>query len=312
MSITASNLSETSAAIESMAAGPLHVLDGAPAAPEPAGPAEPAGDFFEFYGLTSNPFTDSVNPAFFFRTQRHEEACERMLLAVRLDLSFGMITGPSGTGKTLVSQMILGQLDETKCTPILVLVSPGMGKTGLLKEILTEMSVPLPEGPFASAQDMLNLLSDAVMEMHRQGKKPVFIIDEGHFLSSESLHMIRTISNIELPERKLTTCLLFAEERFLKRLQHPSYDSLRSRMYMRAELGPLNEAECVQYMQYRLLVAGRMEELFQPAALAAVYAHSGGICRNINKLGMLSLLEAFFQHSPLIEETHVSLAASKM
>jgi general secretion pathway protein A len=235
-----------------------------------------------------------------------------MLLAVRLDLSFGLITGPSGTGKTLVSQMILSQLDDTKFAPVLVLVSPGMGKTALLKEILSEMSVPLPGSPFVSAQDLLKLLGEAVMELHRQGRKPVFIIDEGHFLSAESLHMIRTISNIELPERKLTTCLLFAEERFMKRLQHPSYDSLRSRMYMRAELGPLNDAECAQYLQYRLLVAGRMEELFQPAALAAIYAHTGGICRNTSKLAMLSLLEGFAARSPLIEESHVLRAASLM
>ena len=318
MSNSAPHISDTDATVESLAAGPLHVLqESAGHTGLPPGAIGPAGseqeiDFLPFYGLKDNPFADSVNPAYFFRTERHEEAFVRMMLAVRNDLSFGLITGPSGTGKTLVSQMILTQLDESKFQPMLVLVSPGMGKTALLKEMLMEMSVQPPVGPFVSAQDLLNMLGEAIMESHRQGRKPVFIIDECHFLTSESLHMIRTISNIELPERKLTTCLLFAEARFLKRLEHASYESLRNRMYMRTELSPLTAAECEQFIHYRLLVAGRMEELFVPAALAAIHERSGGICRNINKLGMLSLLEGFVHRAPLIEEAHVLRAALTM
>lgn len=298
--------------LESLAAGPLNVLENPPEAPPAPAAAEGEQDFLQFYGLKANPFADSVNPAYFFRTERHEDACVRMMLAVRNDLSFGLITGPSGSGKTLISQMILTQLDDPRYRPVLVLVSPNMGKTALLKEMLSEMSVPTPEGFMVSAQDLLNKLGEAVMECHRQGRKPVFIIDECHFLSAESLHMIRTISNIELPEKKLTTCLLFGEERFAKRIEHPSYDSLRSRMYMRTTLTPLTAEECEQYVQYRLLVAGRMEELFQPSALSLVQAHAGGICRNINKLCMLATLEAFMQRTPQVDAAHVERAAALM
>jgi general secretion pathway protein A len=313
MNHTATHDALSDNALEALAAGPLNVLEGGAAAPDAAPPAADADiDFLQFYGLKSNPFADSVNPAFFFRTERHEEACVRLMLAVRNDLSFGLVTGPSGSGKTLISQMVLTQLDDPRYRPVLVLVSPGMGKTALLKEMLNEMSIPLPEGPFVSAQDLFNRLGEAVMECHRQGRKPVFIVDECHFLSAESLHMIRTISNIELPEKKLTTCLLFGEARFAKRLEHPSYDSLRSRVYMRTELAPLSAQECEQYVNYRVLVAGRMEELFRPSALGLVHAHAGGICRNINKLCMLATLEAFTQRTPQVDDAHVERVAAMM
>jgi general secretion pathway protein A len=211
----------------------------------------------------------------------------------------------------MISQLILNNLHPNEHHPILVLVGPGMSKTALMKEILTELNIPLPEDHFTSTQDLLKLLSDHVIALYRQGRKLVILIDECHFLSSDSLHMVRTITNIEVPDRKLVTCILFGEQRFLKRLNHPSHASLRNRMYLRGELGPISEAECAEFVKFRLLKAGRMDDLFDRGALAALHECSGGICRNINKLGMLSLLEGFMKRRPIINDEIVRTCASR-
>lgn len=255
---------------------------------EPA-PAQEGQGFVRFYGLRENPFSDAVNPAFFYKTQSHAEALDKMLLAAEHNTSLGMITGPSGTGKTLVTQLLLQHLDPAKYQAILVLVSPGLGKTGLLREILSELGIAVPEG-ISRAHDMLRILGHFIMELHENGKRLVLIIDECHFLSAECLHIIRTISNIEIPECKLTTSLLFGEEKFTERLKHQSYESLRNRMYLRGELRPMDAEECAQYIKYRLMVAGRANGPFDDAALAALHKHSKGICRNLSKLCMLTLL----------------------
>lgn len=269
-------------------------------------------NFTDYYGLKSNPFSDSVNPSFFYRTTRHDETYIMMTLAVRNHLSLGLVTGPSGSGKTLISQLVLNNLSTKEVQPVLVLVSPGMSKTALMKEILNELHIPLPQDHFASTQDLLKLLSDYVIELYQQNRKLVIIIDECHFLSSESLHMVRTLTNIEVPARKLVTCLLFGEQRFLKRLNHPAHESLRNRMYMRGELGPLNALECADYVKFRLLKSGRMEDLFERPALEALHECSGGICRNISKLAMLCLLEGSIRRKAMIDEETVRLCASRM
>ena len=50
-------------------------------------------------------------------------------------------------------------------------------------------------------------------------------------------------------------------------------------------------AEVAQYLQYRLLTVGRINQLFTADAVESLHRHSGGICRNLNKLAFLTLME---------------------
>jgi general secretion pathway protein A len=281
------------------------------AAPQPGiVPFLPVCDFIGFYGLKENPFADSVHPAFYFRTDSHGEAFRSMMLAVDFQASLGMVTGPSGTGKTLVSQLLLQRFEEPKHRVVLVLVTPGLSKTGLLREILSELNLALPVG-VTRVQDLVKLLSNHIIELHQQGQRLVILIDECHLLSADCLHVIRTISNIETPEQKLVTCLLFGESRLAERLRHPSYDSLRNRIYMMCELRPLSREEAAQYLKYRLMTAGRMTELFTEGAIKALHERAGGICRSLNKLAMLSLIDCADRQAPLVDETVVNAVARR-
>ena len=272
----------------------------------------PAGNnFTRFYGLRENPFSDAVNPAYFYKTESHTEALAKMSLAIEHNTSLGMITGPSGTGKTLVTQLLLQQLDPERYQAILVLVTPGMSKTGLLREILSELGIAVPEG-LGRTHDLLRILSHFIIELHENGKRLVLIFDECHFLSADCLHVVRTISNIEIPECKLVSSLLFGEERFSERLKHASYESLRNRMYLRGELRPMNAEECAQYIKFRLMVAGRLASLFDESALAALHARSGGVCRNLSKLCMLTLLIGAMKGRETLQEADVEACASMM
>ena len=83
-------------------------------------------------------------------------------------------------------------------------------------------------------------------------------------------------------------------------------------MCIRDSLQPLRPDETAQYVKFRLLVAGRMAELFTAGALDALHTHSGGICRSLNKLAMLSLIEGGTHHLPLIDTATVATAAARM
>lgn len=274
-------------------------------------PFAPTGNFVSFYSLKENPFADCVHPAFFFRTDGHADTFRSMMLAVEFRASLGMVTGPSGTGKTLVSQLLLQHFEDPKYRVALVLVTPGLSKTGLLREILSELNLALPVG-IPRVQDLVKQLSNHIIELHEQGQRLVIIVDECHLLSADCLHIIRTISNIETPQEKLVTCLLFGESRLADRLTHSSYASLTNRIYLRSELHPLTPAEAAQYIKFRLLTAGQLNEVFTEAALLAVHELSGGICRSVNKLAMLSLIEAADRRSGTVDETLVRAAARRM
>ncbi len=257
--------------------------------------------FLDFFSLKENPFGDSVNTGYFFKTTRHYNVFQKMKMCAEQNISLGLVSGQSGVGKTMITQMLLTYLDQQKYKTVLILVSPGMTKTSLIKDILLELGVSEEPIKHMQAYDLLRVLHNKVIELYQTGRRLVIIIDEGHFLESSSLHMLRTISNIEVPEMKLTTCLIFAEAVFQRRLKHESYNSLRSRMYVKEDLAPFSLAETTSYIKHRLSVAGSTADVFTPDTFEVIQTATGGIAREVNNLAYNGMVEAYLAKEKIVD-----------
>lgn len=280
-----------------------------PMEPAPVESEKPASMFAHF-GLHTNPFSDAVNPEFFYEADQHSRAYLRLMATIEQDISLGLLTGKSGTGKTLLSQLVLKNLDPDRYIPILVLVTPNMSKTAMLREILLEAGIELPERQ-CFTNTLISLISDYIISLHQQGRKLVIFIDECHLLSAESLHTLRTLSNIEIAEKKLLTCILLSEPRLLDRLRRPNYEAIRGRIYMETVLEKLGREDTCEYIKLRLLQAGGRDDLFDESGLRAVHMCSGGICRLINKICFCSIMEAYLDGDRSITHYHVAKAAGQ-
>lgn len=249
-------------------------------------------DYCEYFRLQRMPFNDNVNPEFFYRTESHETAFIRLMLCAKHRKSLGLVWGRSGTGKTLLAQMLLSALSESDFIPVVVLANPGMSRTGLLRCILEELDIADESLGRENTQTLLQRIHAFLMESYSRGQRVVIVVDEAHFLPSDQLHMIRALTNLETPQEKLCTVILLAEETFPRRLRHKRYNSLRGRIAMTSYLMPMSRAETEQYVKFRLMVAGSAEELFEPETYDLLHSHSGGICREVSKLADNALLEA--------------------
>lgn len=235
------------------------------------------------FKLSSHPFADSVNPSYFFRTEAHEEAFLAMKQCIEDNVALGLTTAISGTGKTLLTQVLLQELDPRKYQAILVLAYPGMSRTALLREVLTELKAEkIPER--GGVHQLVSAIQQHIIQQYLRGIRLVIIIDEVHFLNADALHVLRTLSNIELPDHKLVTVLLFGENTFLNKMKNAAFRSIFSRMFTRIELRPLHRHEVEQYVKYRLLVAGGRPGLIASSAFDPLYERSYGIPREINRI----------------------------
>jgi type II secretory pathway predicted ATPase ExeA len=231
-----------------------------------------------------DPFGDSLNTKFYYRNEQFDSAVFNILKTIQKDISLCMIIGKSGTGKTMLSQIVIEKLTFENFLPILVPVTPHMTRTALLALLLEEFGDKAGKS-LKNSSEMLRLLRDHILTSYKKGIKPVLFIDECHFLSADALHTIRTLSNIEAHNKKILTCILFGEEFFLIRLKHPCYDSLRSRIFLEVRLSPLNEKETADYIKHRLMKADiKTGNYFDEEELKNIYEKSGGIPRNINKI----------------------------
>ena len=257
-------------------------------------PMDVSVDYCEHFGLQRMPFNDAVNPEFFYRTESHETAFVRMMVCVKQHKALGLVWGRSGTGKTLLTQMLLSTLGDSEFIPIVILANPGMSKMGLMASILRELDVPRSSGK-ENTQMLLDRIHSFLMEAYSGGRRVVMIMDEAHFLMSDQLHMIRALTNLETPQEKLCTVILMTEETFPRRLRHKRYSSLRSRIATSAYLMPMSRSDTEQYIKFRLMVAGSAEELFDHESHDLIHSHSAGICREVSKLADNCLLEAYLR-----------------
>lgn len=252
--------------------------------------------FLKHYKLKINPFSDSLDTSMYYWSERSEAALIKMLMTIQHDISFGLVHGVSGSGKTLLSQALMEKLNPKKHKMILVPVTPGLSRTGLLSHLIKAFTGSEEEVK-APVHQMVELLGRLILESSEKGLKPVLLMDECHFLSSEALHLLRTLSNFEAYNRKILTCILFTEPSFFKRLNNPSYQSLKSRIYMEVELKPFHVKDCRDYILCRLKKSGYQgADLFSEAEMVEIFKTSAGIPRLINKECLKLLTDKFLKH----------------
>ena len=114
----------------------------------------------------------------------------------------------------------------------------------------------------------------------KEGKTLVLIIDEAQTLTGPLLELLRQLMNYESNDQKFMQVVLFAQEEFRGRLQHPRYRNLVNRAAMSSTLDPLSpsrddrDAEAPLARRRRRGVA-----VHRRRALPQLYAHSHGIPR---------------------------------
>lgn len=258
------------------------------------------------FGLQKNPFKDTIDTRLFFLTKQHEEAAVKVKIGIEDQHALILLDGLSGTGKTLAAQVVLRSLDRDSFVPIFASVFPFMGKGALLGAILAEIEVP----PARLTHDRLAQIQEKALSFRHEGKRLVIVIDEAHFLSSDALHSLRTLSNLETEHEKLITVLLVAELGLARRLAAPSYASLRSRITFAIHLMPLDQQGVEQYVKYRLLKCGGDPSLLPAEVYPLLHTLSGGIPRTINRLLYVSFIEAMAAGLP-VEASTIQAAAGK-
>ena len=64
-----------------------------------------------FFGFSENPFSLSPDPAFFYRSEQHEEALANLVYGVQARKGFIVLSGEVGTGKTTMLECLRDYLE---------------------------------------------------------------------------------------------------------------------------------------------------------------------------------------------------------
>jgi len=255
------------------------------------------------FGLREPPFGLTPDTSFFFPALPHQEAHETLLYALSAGEGFLMVEGEVGTGKTLLLRRLLNTLPQRWQAAFVP--NPGLDPRGLYAAIALEFGVPADGG----SEDLLHRLERHFIELARQDRQPVVLIDEAQALPADTLEAVRLLTNLETEKRKLLQVVLFGQPELMARLREKGTRQILTRISFHAALRPLDRRETAAYVQHRLAVAGREAALFSGWAERALWRVSRGLPRLLNVIAAKAMMLAYGQGAPQVTRRHVMAAA---
>ncbi len=260
-----------------------------------------------FYGFSSKPFNLTPDPRFLYLSEKHKEAFSHLLYGIQNRTGFVMVAGEIGTGKTTICRSLLSQLDNA--TEIAFIFNPFLSPEELLRKINEEFGIPTRARTIKGIIDELN---EYLLKKAEENKNCVLVIDEAQNLAPEVLEQVRLLSNLETETQKLLQIVLIGQPELVATLEQPELRQLNQRITARYHLKELNFDETLQYVAFRLRVAGGNRKVrFNKPAVKAVFRYSGGTPRVINSLCDRALLIGYTKETMEITPKIVRQAAEE-
>ena len=262
--------------------------------------------YLEHFGLREAPFRITPHTEFFFAGANRGATLEALIYAITAGEGMVKVTGEVGSGKTMLSRVLMERLPESVET--IYLAVPSLSRDEMLAAIAADLEI---DTTGANTTRLVKALQERLVAIHASGKQVVALIDEAHAMPLSTLEEIRLLSNLETNKEKLLQIVLFGQPELDEHLALPNMRQLKERITHAFTLGPLPPREIDEYIRFRLRAAGyRGPDLFGAEALRIIADASEGLTRRINIYADKTLLAAFAAGTHTVTPDHARAAVS--
>lgn len=258
----------------------------------------------EYWRLNSRPFENRIGNDAYYPAETHQAAMLKLRYAIENRRAAALLCGPSGMGKSLVSDLLLRQLDET-FRPLHHLVFPALESQQLLRYLVHQIDTRNGDWPRETSADLLRFEKFLQTNLNAD-RHAVIIVDEAHLLEQhgllEPLRLLLNVGAAASPGESAWTLVLTGQPTLLSHVER--YHPLDERLAVKCMLNRFLPEETIGYIQHRIRAAGgAAQALFDDQALERIHQLSQGIPRRINRLCDLALMVGFAEERPVISSS---------
>lgn len=263
-------------------------------------------NYLSLLNLYREPFSNSPDPFGYYASSAHAHCLNHLEIGIRLKRGMNVVLGKVGTGKSTLCRCLLQSLSKDDTVDCFLILDCGFeDERSCMSELYRLL---LNENPpeNISLRDGMDALQKEVYRKALEEKRTlVLLLDEGQKLSLGAMEVLRQLLNFETNTEKLLQLVIFSQPEFAKLLD--AQPNFKDRINEFLWIEPLNEEEAAALIRYRLFLAGghAAENLFSQNALKAVHEATGGVPRQIMRLGHQLLLRLIMSNTKQVSAAMV-------
>jgi DamX protein len=233
--------------------------------------------FLGHFQLNHDPFAPRVPGFKFFPAQRKPVLGQLHHLA-RYSQLLLVVTGPEGSGKTLLRQALVASTNKQSVQSVVVSARGAGNAAGILQQVAQTLNV--------ARADVGSILAQ-VVQLALTGQEVYLLVDDAEQLDESALQALLALA-AGTPEGR-PHVFLFGEPSMIAGLEQLSADEERFHVI---DLQPYDLEETREYLAQRLEGAGRGIELFSAQQISDIHESSEGWPGIINQVARDAMIEA--------------------
>jgi general secretion pathway protein A len=250
--------------------------------------------FLNHFQFTSQPFAERLAADALWQDDRMRQGLARLHYLAD-QATVGLITGPSGVGKSALLKRFMHELSRPRWEPVYLHLTH-LPAAGLLKTLVDKLGEVPRRGKDRLFEQILHKASQVEGSL-------LVILDEAHLVDAEALTDIRLLVSSALDESPPLKIVLVGQEPLRQTLRQSKHAALLNRIGVRFHLAPLAKDQTAAYIDYQVKRAGGSEKIFDANAKSLIHDYTGGIPRQINSLATACLLHAAAKKASRIQDS---------